>query len=783
MRKLLLFLALITAPALTWANQSARGWCELGGQVVVTSGLNSTTTVQASYPACTVTVNVFGGGLATIFSDNAGTPLANPFTATSSGQWTFFAANGHYTVTLTGGGLPSPVALSDILLNDPTGPTSFVGTFFSTASANPAQSGVFRLASADIGLCWRNNANSADICFTKDSGDVVHLNTSLTLAGLTSSAEAAPSVTGVALGDATHRWDAFIRNLDVSGTITGILNGSGTTNTIPKFTAATVIGNSSVTDDGTTVSTTEAVSLGGNVTATAGQNTLNFYQANNRIYVDGVKYPLTHAGIQQALTDACTVGNALGTVVYFPPQSYSGAGFTLTCPLSVRGAGKSATFLTATSGDLFTLSPSANFSQNQQWEFTGLNMISASGNVIKVNGCTFQLTNLYVHDNEIDPQSATGIAVTNTGTCANEGFDWKVVNNSLLEGGGVILVQDAAGHGVVDGLLVADNYFGGGNPASTLPCINLTTGQGSAQETAFHNRGGCPGGFLISHGTQQCKILYNQIEQPSASTEANSAIIDLMGDTYTVGQCDIVGNNINAHAFAINNIRLDHTTDVLISGNVITENPAGVGILTTASTNPYFPLNNYYNGGGTNLSGSGTAQYNFSTQSFAIGNIMPGQRVMFNSANTGFEYQFLNAGSGAAGAQLSGSDWFENAGPGTSAAGHARMWADSSSHTFKANNNAGSTFSLTETIASGTATMPTALIAAGACGTTVTVAATGVATTDAIIAADNAAVGANPGVLIINKWPTANNVNFNYCNPTAAGVTPSAATLNWRVTR
>jgi hypothetical protein len=94
-----------------------------------------------------------------------------------------------------------------------------------------------------------------------------------------------------------------------------------------------------------------------------------------------------------------------------------------------------------------------------------------------------------------------------------------------------------------------------------------------------------------------------------------------------------------------------------------------------------------------------------------------------------------------------------------------------------------SSSTVTRTIASGTATMTTASIAAGACGSTVTVAATGVATTDSISFAYNAAVGANPGVLIINKWPTSGNVNFNYCNPTAASVTPSAATLNWRVTR
>jgi len=90
---------------------------------------------------------------------------------------------------------------------------------------------------------------------------------------------------------------------------------------------------------------------------------------------------------------------------------------------------------------------------------------------------------------------------------------------------------------------------------------------------------------------------------------------------------------------------------------------------------------------------------------------------------------------------------------------------------------------VTRTIASGTAAMTTAAIGAGACGTTVTVAATGTLTTDVINHAFNASVGANPGVLILNQWPTVNNVNFAYCNPTAGSVTPSATTVNWTVTR
>jgi len=90
---------------------------------------------------------------------------------------------------------------------------------------------------------------------------------------------------------------------------------------------------------------------------------------------------------------------------------------------------------------------------------------------------------------------------------------------------------------------------------------------------------------------------------------------------------------------------------------------------------------------------------------------------------------------------------------------------------------------MAQTIASGTATMTTALIGAGSCGATITVSAANVVTTDAIAFSFNAAIGANPGALTVHSWPTANNVNFEYCNGTAAGVTPTAATLNWRVVR
>ena len=87
--------------------------------------------------------------------------------------------------------------------------------------------------------------------------------------------------------------------------------------------------------------------------------------------------------------------------------------------------------------------------------------------------------------------------------------------------------------------------------------------------------------------------------------------------------------------------------------------------------------------------------------------------------------------------------------------------------------------------------MNTALVASGACETVVTVTATGTATTDAITVGFNGdptavtgyGASATGAVLTIYPYPSSGNVNFKVCNSTASSITPSALTLNWRVTR
>lgn len=99
-------------------------------------------------------------------------------------------------------------------------------------------------------------------------------------------------------------------------------------------------------------------------------------------------------------------------------------------------------------------------------------------------------------------------------------------------------------------------------------------------------------------------------------------------------------------------------------------------------------------------------------------------------------------------------------------------------------------YTISRVIASGTAAMGTSSISSGACSAAVTVSATGVGTTDVITFMPNGdptgITGYAPsatGSLYIWGYPTANNVNFKVCNNTSGAITPSALTLNWKVTR
>lgn len=125
--------------------QRITGWSESGSTIVSTGGLKSTTKVQGSFPLATVTVYATGTvTLAAIFSDNVGTPLSNPFTASATGSFGFFVGNGAYDIVFSGTGITIPFTISaisafdeSILLVDVTA-APFFASPIASAAANAA---------------------------------------------------------------------------------------------------------------------------------------------------------------------------------------------------------------------------------------------------------------------------------------------------------------------------------------------------------------------------------------------------------------------------------------------------------------------------------------------------------------------------------------------------------------------------------------------------------------------------------------------------------------------
>lgn len=114
---LLIFLISIQAygqNAPTTASYSKiQGYAMQGGQAVTVSSIVTSTKFQVSYPNCTVTVfDVGTSNISTIYADSNGTPKANPFTASNTGYWFFYAPTGLlYDVQFSGTGISSPFTL------------------------------------------------------------------------------------------------------------------------------------------------------------------------------------------------------------------------------------------------------------------------------------------------------------------------------------------------------------------------------------------------------------------------------------------------------------------------------------------------------------------------------------------------------------------------------------------------------------------------------------------------------------------------------------------------
>lgn len=183
-------------------------------------------------------------------SDIFGNPLSiqggnfGQLTTDVVGRFSFACTTGNYLIQVaaTGSNTPSlsypitcPADLS-LLITDNSwsgiqtfvGPVTFSNTvtfngvatfnqgiiapFFSSNTVNPASAGTIRLASADT-ICWRNFANNANVCISKNSSDIFSLPTLLNLSLVEGSAPAAAAGKDVCYGDSTlHNIECAFNN-------------------------------------------------------------------------------------------------------------------------------------------------------------------------------------------------------------------------------------------------------------------------------------------------------------------------------------------------------------------------------------------------------------------------------------------------------------------------------------------------------------------------------------------------------------------------------------------
>lgn len=180
------------------ARGKIQGYVERGGQTVTIDNRTSTTNVQRSFPGATV--SVFNAGTATpstIFSDEGGTPKANPFTSDTDGHWFFWADQGRYDVQFSGAGI------------DPTFTLFGLETIISTtALSDPGSNGVVVRTSSGVTVARTITGTTSAITVTDGNGvagnPTINLDVNLNFTGKTITAGdyVSPGITN--FQNATH---------------------------------------------------------------------------------------------------------------------------------------------------------------------------------------------------------------------------------------------------------------------------------------------------------------------------------------------------------------------------------------------------------------------------------------------------------------------------------------------------------------------------------------------------------------------------------------------------
>ena len=505
--KYVLLIALTVLPL--QAREKLQGWCQQGNQTVTTNGVASTTKVQRSYPSCTVTVYNSGTlTLSTIYSDNVGTPKANPFTAASTGIWFFYASDGRYDVTFSGGGITSPFTLGDYSLldlsggyltsiNSQTGPaitlaTATTGTNFTiSASGNTVTFAIPNASSTARGLLtntdWNTfNGKESTLTFNAPlsrTANAVSLTVPLGLSD-GGSGQVTANAAFNAFSPTTTAGDVIVHN----GTINTRLAVGTTGQCLKANTAltnkiewASCTGGTITVPSGGTGATTLTGSLVGNgtsaFTAVAASSPLQFYRRQPN--VSSTTYQFTNP-------------KSLNTEDFdFPSQAPGGtltaavgASPTMTpCPLGLNGA-DSAHYIYISGGVgsaeavLITGGTCTSGASTGTVTFTPANNHSGAWTITSATqGIQEAICFLPYADNAVRIPNGTITLNANAGYCGKTEVNLVIGNGVTLAGSGALPSAVASGYVLQDFRIGSIGTTGSrwGNVALTAQTAAITT--------------------------------------------------------------------------------------------------------------------------------------------------------------------------------------------------------------------------------------------------------------------------------------------------------------------
>jgi hypothetical protein len=326
---------------------------------------------------------------------------------------------------------------------------------------------------------------------------------------------------------------------------------------------------------------------------------------NGTIFVDGVTYPFTNAGVNSAIATACAQSFNQGGEVDLPPTTINVTNLASQlllspCPIHLKGVGGEATILSVAGGissaiPIFRLKTTvSNLAYDlENIEFACLSSPTAGDVMLFDNGGGAGLgpSQVYLHHVIVDTGCFGGYDVNETTGGSFAGFVYHAEDNYFESGG---LNSNLS---LVDSQLWEHNLIR--STSMTNPCFNHTSLVGSATQTLIHSNLQCNYAGAIVHQANQLKLVLNQFEVTASC--GDGSVIDFKGDVGAIDASELLSNNINAHTFCTNNINFGaNSTNWHVLGNKITMNPtAGCGINIVAGSTGGTIGPNTWGGGGT----------------------------------------------------------------------------------------------------------------------------------------------------------------------------------------